>query len=100
MFYRTDNLGGLIPALRFGKPVTFLMGFLIQNTQNRDSKAVHLKLDERIRALGGARNHMVDLGRLPDAELPELQKEFKRISKKADGARERAAEVEEEIESR
>ncbi len=46
--------------------VTFLMVFLIQNTQNRDSKAVHLKLDELIRAVGGARNHMVDLERLSD----------------------------------
>ena len=43
--------------------VTFLMVFLIQNTQNRDAKAVHLKLDELIRALGPARNKLVDLGR-------------------------------------
>ena len=49
--------------------VTFLMVFLIQNTQNRDSKAVHLKLDELIRAVGGARNTMVDLERMSDEEL-------------------------------
>jgi low affinity Fe/Cu permease len=49
--------------------VTFLMVFLIQNTQNRDSKAVHLKLDELIRALAGARNRLVDLEELSDEEL-------------------------------
>src|SRR3954447_21882186 len=49
--------------------ITFLMVFLIQNTQNRDGKALHLKLDELIRALDGARNNMIDLDRLSDAEL-------------------------------
>jgi low affinity Fe/Cu permease len=80
--------------------VTFLMVFLIQNTQNRDSKAVHLKLDELIRAVGGARNHMVDLERLSDQELQKLQTEFERIGKKADEANARVAEVKEEIKSR
>jgi low affinity Fe/Cu permease len=80
--------------------VTFLMVFLIQNTQNRDSKAVHLKLDELIRAVGGARNHMVDLERLSDQELQKLQTEFERIGKKADEANQRVAEVKEEIRSR
>ncbi len=60
------------------------MVFLIQNTQNRDSKAVSLKLDELIRAVGGARNNLVDLERLSDQELQKLQKEFERIGKKAD----------------
>jgi low affinity Fe/Cu permease len=59
--------------------VTFLMVFLIQATQNRDAKAIHLKLDELIRGLKGARNHLVDLEHLTDAELDELQKEFQRI---------------------
>ena len=81
--------------------VTFLMVFLIQNTQNRDSKSVNLKLDELIRAVGGARNHMVDLERLSDQELVELQKEFERIGKKADRISARAVEdVKEEIKSR
>ncbi len=80
--------------------VTFLMVFLIQNTQNRDSKAVHLKLDELIRAVGGARNHMVDLERLSDQELRTLQAEFERIGQKADAARADVAEVKEEISSR
>ncbi|HSH40037.1 MAG TPA: low affinity iron permease family protein [Chthoniobacterales bacterium] len=48
---------------------TFLMVFIIQNTQNRDSKAVHLKLDELIRAIGSARNHLVNLDRLSDEDL-------------------------------
>ena len=54
--------------------VTFLMVFLIQNTQNRDAKAVHLKLAEVIRALKGARNQLVDLENLSDEELKKLEK--------------------------
>jgi low affinity Fe/Cu permease len=68
--------------------VTFLMVFLIQNTQNRDAKAVHLKLDELIRALGPARNKLVDLEKLSDDELTNLEKEFERLRKKAEGAKE------------
>jgi len=56
--------------------VTFLMVFLIQNTQNRDAKAIHLKLDELIRAVQGARNQLVDLEELSDEELEQLQQEF------------------------
>ena len=77
--------------------VTFLMVFIIQNTQNRDSKAVHLKLDELIRAIGSARNHLVNLDRLSDDELKKLEVEFKRISKKADEAVERVEEAAEEV---
>lgn len=57
--------------------VTFLMVFLIQNTQNRDGKAVQLKLDELIRATKGARTTYVGLEDLSDLELTELEKEFK-----------------------
>src|SRR5207245_252425 len=53
--------------------VTFLMVFLIQNTQNRDAKAVHLKLDELIRAIKAARNELVDLEDLSDEELQKLE---------------------------
>src|SRR5260221_12504632 len=53
--------------------VTFLMVFLIQNTQNRDAKAIHLKLDELIRSIESARNSMVDLDDLSDEELPRLR---------------------------
>lgn len=61
--------------------VTFLMVFLIQNTQNRDSKAVHLKLDELIRATK-ARDAFVDLEDLSDEELAQLDKEFHVIHEK------------------
>jgi low affinity Fe/Cu permease len=59
--------------------ITFLMVFLIQNTQNRDAVAIHLKLDELIRALKGARNQLVDLEELSDEELEQLHREFKRL---------------------
>ena len=65
--------------------VTFLMVFLIQNTQNRDAKAAHLKLDEIIRALKGARNQLIDLEKLSDEDLTGLEKEFERLRKKAAG---------------
>ena len=58
--------------------VTFLMVFLIQSTQNRDTRAVHLKLDELIRALKGARNKLVNLEAMTDEELDKLQAEFER----------------------
>ena len=53
--------------------ITFLMVFLIQNTQNRDAKAVHLKLDELIRAIKDARNELVDLEDLSDEELKKIE---------------------------
>jgi low affinity Fe/Cu permease len=59
--------------------VTFLMVFLIQNTQNRDALAIHLKLDELIRATQGARNSMIDLAKLSDRQLEALEKEYQRI---------------------
>ena len=59
--------------------VTFLMVFLIQNTQNRDSRGTHLKLDELIKAVRGARNSMIDLDRLSDEELRQLEAEYKRL---------------------
>src|SRR5207302_8176782 len=64
--------------------VTFLMVFLIQNTQNRDAKAAHLKLDELIRALKGARNELIDLEKLADEDLADLEKQFERVRKKAE----------------
>jgi low affinity Fe/Cu permease len=64
--------------------VTFLMVFLIQNTQNRDAKAVHLKLDEIIRAIKGARNELVDLEELSDEDLKKLEDQFQRLRKKAE----------------
>src|SRR5258707_14827750 len=64
--------------------ITFLMVFLIQNTQNRDAKAMHLKLDEIIRALKGARNQLVDLEDLSDEELKKLEEQFQRLRKMAE----------------
>src|SRR5438445_13245234 len=64
--------------------ITFLMVFLIQNTQNRDAKAMHLKLDEVIRALKGARNQLVDLEDLSDEELKKLEEQCQRLRKKAE----------------
>lgn len=55
---------------------TFLIVFLIQNTQNRDSKVMQLKLDELIRAVQAARTELVQMEALTDTELEELQKEF------------------------
>lgn len=63
--------------------VTFLMVFLIQNTQNRDAKAAHLKLDEIIRVLSGARKHLVNMEKMSDEDLEELQNEFSRVREKA-----------------
>jgi low affinity Fe/Cu permease len=64
--------------------VTFLMVFLIQNTQNRDSKAVNLKLDEIIRAVKGARNQLINLEGLADEDLKDLEKQFERVREKAE----------------
>lgn len=59
--------------------VTFLVVFLIQNTQNRDAKALHLKLDELIRSHVPARNDMIDIEKLSDEELEELEKRYAAI---------------------
>ena len=64
--------------------ITFLMVFLIQNTQNRDAKAMHLKLDELIRAIKNARDELVDLEDLSDEELKKLEEQFRRTRKRAE----------------
>ena len=61
---------------------TFLMVFLIQNMQNRDAKAIHLKLDELIRAMKGARNNLVMLENLSEEELERLEKQFSRLAER------------------
>jgi low affinity Fe/Cu permease len=58
---------------------TFLMVFLIQNTQNRDARAINLKLNELIRAMDNARNQMIDIERLSDLELDEMQATYEKI---------------------
>ena len=59
--------------------ITFLMVFLIQNTQNRDAKVMHLKLDELIRAVKEARNELIDLEDMSEEELRNLEKEFRKL---------------------
>jgi len=73
--------------------VTFLMVFLIQNTQNRDSRAIQLKLDELIRSLGSARNKLMDLETLSDEDLDKFQKEFERLRKRSAERAEEVAEL-------
>jgi len=62
--------------------ITFLMVFLIQATQNRDARAIHLKLDELIRGVKGARTAMVALENSTDEELAEFQEEFDRLHRR------------------
>ena len=64
--------------------ITFLMVFLIQNTQNRDAKAMHLKLDEIIRAIKDARDELVDLEDLSDEDLKKLEEQFRSLRQKAE----------------
>jgi low affinity Fe/Cu permease len=72
------------------------MVFLIQNTQNRDARALHLKLDELLRAMKEARTGMVDLEDMSEEELDRLEKEFKALRRK-EGPCVDAEAVEEEI---
>jgi low affinity Fe/Cu permease len=83
--------------------ITFLMVFLIQNTQNRDAKAIHLKLDELIKATQGARNDLMDLDKLSDEQLKQLEAEYKRICasrESGNGKRPGMEAVEAELEER
>jgi low affinity Fe/Cu permease len=62
--------------------VTFLMVFLIQNTQNRDSRAVHLKIDELLRSIGRARTDLVTIENMSEEELRRLETEFRELAEK------------------
>ena len=59
--------------------ITFLMVFIIQSSQNRDTKAIHIKLDELLRAVHGARTGLINIENLSDEDLLQLQKEFERL---------------------
>jgi low affinity Fe/Cu permease len=61
--------------------ITFMMVFIIQSSQNRDTRALHLKLDELIRATAGTRNAMVNLEDLSDEQIVRLKAEFERVSR-------------------
>jgi low affinity Fe/Cu permease len=60
--------------------VTFLMVFLIQNTQNRDTAAIQVKLDELIRAIAGAHNALMDLEELDDAQLDRIHANYRKLA--------------------
>ena len=68
---------------------TFLMVFLIQATQNRDGEAMQLKLDEIIRAIGNAKNELLDIEELEEADLLKIRKSYEEIARKARAARSR-----------
>jgi low affinity Fe/Cu permease len=79
--------------------ITFLMVFLIQNTQNRDSTAMQIKLDELIRALKGAHNELVDLEEMSEEELEQMKARFTQLAEQARASlssRSRGEEEEEE----
>ena len=78
---------------------TYLAVFLIQNTQNRDAKAMHIKLDELISSVAGARNSLVDLEDLSDEEIAKLREQFKKLQRRAMHNREEKLKaIEEELE--
>jgi len=64
--------------------ITFLVVFLIQNTQNRDARAIHLKLDEIIKSIDKAQNEMIDIEHLSDAELQQLANKYQRVREECD----------------
>jgi low affinity Fe/Cu permease len=63
--------------------ITFLMVFLIQNTQNRDTGAIQTKLDELIRAIEGAHNALLDLEDLDEAEIEHIRRDYRKLAKEA-----------------
>jgi low affinity Fe/Cu permease len=69
--------------------VTFLVVFLIQNTQNRDARAIHLKLDEIIKSIDQAHNEMIDIEHLSDPELQKLADKYQRVREECDNRRKR-----------
>jgi len=73
--------------------VTFIMVFLIQNTQNRDAKAINLKLNEIIRSIGKAQNDLIDIEKLSDEELDRLAEQYERIRQHAELRRKRKHET-------
>jgi len=69
-----------------GTTIIFLMVFLIQNTQNRDAEAMHIKMDELIRAIEGAHNALLNLEDLDEEELDEIRADYIRLAKEARAA--------------
>ena len=77
IFHFSDRLAQVISTAT--TLITFLMVLLIQSTQNRDSRAINLKLNELVLAMDKARNHMIDIERLSDLELDEMQAAYEKI---------------------
>jgi low affinity Fe/Cu permease len=75
--------------------ITFLMVFLIQNTQNRETKAMNLKLDELIRVMKKARNDLVDLENASDEELNTFQEQFQQLREKVTNVENKTEDMEE-----
>jgi len=71
--------------------ITFLMVFLIQNTQNRDTEAIHIKLDELIRATQGAHNALLDLEEMEERELDEFRARYLALAREARSLRRQGA---------
>ena len=67
--------------------VTFLVVFLIQNTQNRDARAIHLKLDEIIKSIDEAQNEMIDIEHLSDDELQKIADKYQKVREECDSRR-------------
>lgn len=77
-FFRYSNTWQLV-VNSWTNVMTFLVVFLIQNSQNRDARAINLKLDELIRSTARAQNDMIDIERLSDEELESLARRYERI---------------------
>ena len=67
--------------------VTFLMVFLVQNTQNRDARALHLKMDELLRSVKDARNKLIDLEHCSDEELDQIERQFHALKQRSERER-------------
>jgi low affinity Fe/Cu permease len=80
--------------------VTFLMVFLIQNTQNRDAAAVHLKLDELISALEAADDRVMAAESIPESQMTEWQKHYTELSESQDSIEEDVKELRESLPKR
>lgn len=80
-FFNFSNTWQLV-INTFTTITTFLMVFLIQNTQNRDSRAIHLKLDELLKSIKGARDKVINIEELPDELMDEMHDEFRNLQAK------------------
>ena len=72
--------------------ITFLMVFLIQNTQNRDTEALQIKLDELLRSVKSARNTMIDLEELDDEELDAIREDYLKLARREQGGKKKTGD--------